>query len=82
MPGATVYEIDAPMVLAFKDSVLAGQGAVPRCDRRTVAADLPIVLPNPRNQITTRALPQYLDYRARLLAQLFADEGLVATEPA
>jgi methyltransferase (TIGR00027 family) len=40
MPGATVYEIDAPMVLAFKDSVLAGQGAVPRCDRRTVTADL------------------------------------------
>jgi NitT/TauT family transport system ATP-binding protein len=48
----------------------------------TVAADLPIVLPHPRNQITTRALPQYLDYRGRLLAQLFADEGLVATEPA
>ena len=47
-----------------------------------VAADLPIVLPHPRNQITTRALPQYLDYRGRLLAQLFADEGLVATEPA
>ena len=40
MPGATVYEIDAPMVLAFKDSVLAGQGAVPHCDRRTVTADL------------------------------------------
>jgi methyltransferase (TIGR00027 family) len=40
MPGATVYEIDAPMVLAYKDSVLAGQSAVPRCDRRTVAADL------------------------------------------
>ena len=40
MPGATVYEIDAPMVLAFKDSVLAGQGAGPRCDRRAVAADL------------------------------------------
>ena len=40
MPGTTVYEIDAPMVLAFKDSVLAGQGARPRCDRRTVAADL------------------------------------------
>jgi len=39
-PGATVYEIDAPMVLAFKDSVLAGQGATARCDRRTVAADL------------------------------------------
>ena len=47
-----------------------------------VAADLPIELPHPRNQITTRELPQYLDYRGRLLAQLFADEGLVATEPA
>jgi hypothetical protein len=30
----------------------------------------------------TRALPQYLEYRGRLLAQLFADEGLVATEAA
>jgi methyltransferase (TIGR00027 family) len=40
LPGATVYEIDAPMVLAFKDSVLAGQGAAARCDRRTVTADL------------------------------------------
>ncbi len=40
LPGATVYEVDAPMVLAFKDSVLAGQGAVARCDRRTVVADL------------------------------------------
>jgi NitT/TauT family transport system ATP-binding protein len=48
----------------------------------TVAVDLPIELPHPRNQITTRELPHYLDYRARLLAQLFADEGLVATEPA
>ena len=40
MPDTTVYEIDAPMVLAFKDSVLAGQGAVSRCERRTVTADL------------------------------------------
>jgi methyltransferase (TIGR00027 family) len=40
MPGATVYEIDAPTVLAFKESVLAGQGAAPLCDRRTVTADL------------------------------------------
>ena len=40
MPGATVYEVDAPMVLAFKDSVLAGQGAQARCDRRAVTADL------------------------------------------
>ena len=40
MPGATVYEIDAPMILAFKDSVLTAQGAGPRCVRRTVTADL------------------------------------------
>jgi len=47
-----------------------------------VAMDLPIDLPQPRDQIATRALPQYLDYRRRLLAQLFADEGLTATEAA
>jgi NitT/TauT family transport system ATP-binding protein len=46
----------------------------------SVAVDLAVELPHPRDQIATRALPQYLDYRARLLAQLFADEGLVATE--
>jgi methyltransferase (TIGR00027 family) len=39
-PGATVYEIDALKVLAFKNSVLARQGARARCDRRTVTADL------------------------------------------
>jgi NitT/TauT family transport system ATP-binding protein len=48
----------------------------------SVAVDLAVELPHPRDQIATRALPQYLDYRARLLAQLFADEGLVATEAA
>lgn len=45
----------------------------------TVAIDLPIDLPSPRDQIKTRALPRYLDYRAQLLAQLFADEGLATT---
>jgi NitT/TauT family transport system ATP-binding protein len=48
----------------------------------SVAVDLAVELPHPRDQIATRALPQYLDYRARLLAQLFADEGLAATEAA
>ena len=48
----------------------------------TIAIDVPIELPAPRDQIATRALPAYLDYRARLLAQLFADEGLKATEAA
>jgi methyltransferase (TIGR00027 family) len=38
--GTTVYEIDVPMVLEFKDAVLAAHGAVPGCARRTVAADL------------------------------------------
>ena len=44
-----------------------------------VAADLPIDLPHPRDQIATRELPRYLQYRHELLAQLFAEEGLVAT---
>jgi NitT/TauT family transport system ATP-binding protein len=47
-----------------------------------VAIDIPVELPSPRNQIATRALPAYLDYRARLLAQLFADEGLKSAEAA
>ena len=46
----------------------------------TIAIDLPIHLPTPRDHITTRALPAYLDYRARLLAHLFSDEGLKRSE--
>jgi methyltransferase (TIGR00027 family) len=38
--GTTVYELDAPRVLDFKDQVLDRQGAGPRCERRTVACDL------------------------------------------
>jgi len=48
----------------------------------TIALDLTIDLPSPRDQIATRALPSYLDYRARILAQLFADEGLAARQAA
>jgi NitT/TauT family transport system ATP-binding protein len=48
----------------------------------TIAMDIPIELPDPRDQIATRALPAYLEYRARLLAQLFADEGLKSVEAA
>jgi methyltransferase (TIGR00027 family) len=36
----TVFEIDQPQVLAFKDEVLAREGAQPRCARRAVAIDL------------------------------------------
>jgi NitT/TauT family transport system ATP-binding protein len=48
----------------------------------TIAIDTPIVLPAARDQIATRESPAYLDYRARLLAQLFADEGLSSREAA
>lgn len=38
--GMTVFEVDAPLVLAFKDHVLGADGAAATCDRRTVASDL------------------------------------------
>jgi methyltransferase (TIGR00027 family) len=38
--GTTLYEVDAPLVLDFKDLVLASSAARPRCARRAVAADL------------------------------------------
>jgi NitT/TauT family transport system ATP-binding protein len=40
----------------------------------TVAIDVAIDLAHPRDQITTRALPRYLEYRERLLQQLFSEE--------
>jgi len=39
-PHTTVYELDMPRVLDFKNQVLARQQARPRCERRTVACDL------------------------------------------
>jgi NitT/TauT family transport system ATP-binding protein len=48
----------------------------------TIKIDMSVDLPEPRDQIATRALPAYLDYRARLLAQLFADEDLRKVEAA
>jgi methyltransferase (TIGR00027 family) len=36
----TVFEIDQPRVLEFKDRVLAQQGARPNCERHVVAVDL------------------------------------------
>jgi methyltransferase (TIGR00027 family) len=38
--GTTVFEIDQPDVIAFKTTTLAGLGAQPRTDVRTVAIDL------------------------------------------
>jgi methyltransferase (TIGR00027 family) len=36
----TVFEVDQPEVIAFKTETLAGLGAAPTTDRRTVAIDL------------------------------------------
>ena len=36
----TVFEVDQPQVIAFKTETLAGLGAAPTADRRTVAIDL------------------------------------------
>jgi methyltransferase (TIGR00027 family) len=38
--GMTVYEVDAPLVLSFKEQVLRDGGARPRSARRLVATDL------------------------------------------
>ncbi|MET9144877.1 SAM-dependent methyltransferase [Streptomyces sp. NPDC058319] len=39
-PGTRLFEVDLAPVLAFKQRVLDERGAVPRCERATVAADL------------------------------------------
>ena len=39
-PAVRLFEIDLPEVLAFKEEVLGGQGAVQRCERTVVPADL------------------------------------------
>ena len=38
--GMTVFEVDQPEVIEFKTTTLAGLGAAPKADRRTVAIDL------------------------------------------
>lgn len=38
--GVTVFEIDQPQVIAFKDEVLNKEGAQPACPRVTIGADL------------------------------------------
>ncbi|MDT8913359.1 SAM-dependent methyltransferase [Amycolatopsis sp. PS_44_ISF1] len=40
LTGRDVYEVDQPRVLAFKQDVLDGLGARPRCHRHPVATDL------------------------------------------
>ncbi|MEE2854488.1 MAG: class I SAM-dependent methyltransferase [Actinomycetota bacterium] len=38
--GTVVYEIDQPQVIAFKTNTLAGLGATPTAERRTIGIDL------------------------------------------
>jgi methyltransferase (TIGR00027 family) len=38
--GVTLFEVDQPKVLEFKEAVLGSLGAAPRCARRAVPADL------------------------------------------
>ena len=38
--GVRLYELDLPEVLSFKDAVLSGQEAVPRCSRTALPVDL------------------------------------------
>ncbi len=39
-PGSVVYEVDQPKVVGFKTAAMAGLGATPTADRRTVSVDL------------------------------------------
>jgi NitT/TauT family transport system ATP-binding protein len=47
-----------------------------------VSMDLAVELPHPRDQISTRELPQYLSYRHRLLAHLLSDDDPARTAAA
>lgn len=38
--GLRLYELDQPDVLDFKETVIGGQGAQPRCQRRAIPVDL------------------------------------------
>ena len=69
------HDVDEGVYLSTRVVVLSRAPAA-------IALDVPIELPTPRDQIATRALPAYLDYRARLLGQLFADEGFKSMEVA
>lgn len=72
--GVRLFELDLPEVLAFKRRILDEQAATPRCDHRTVAADLradwaiPLTRAGLRRDEPTAWLPE------GLLNYLSADE--------
>jgi NitT/TauT family transport system ATP-binding protein len=63
------HDVDEGIYMSTRAVVLSRPPA-------TIAIDIPIDLPTPRNQIKTRAEPKYLEYRAKLLGQLFGEVGL------
>jgi NitT/TauT family transport system ATP-binding protein len=68
------HDIDEAVYLGQRVIVLSGAPA-------TVAEDLPIDLPDPRDQLTTRADPRFTALRAHLYAQIQrAKRGAVPEE--
>jgi NitT/TauT family transport system ATP-binding protein len=63
------HDIDEAVYMSTRVIALSKAPAV-------VQMDVAVELPLPREPITTREAPRYLEYRHRLLTQLFADEGL------
>jgi methyltransferase (TIGR00027 family) len=75
--GVSLYEIDLPAVLAFKDEVLTGIGAGPRCHRVTVAADLREDWPSPLVAAGFRPEARTVWLLEGLLIYLTADEATI-----
>jgi NitT/TauT family transport system ATP-binding protein len=66
------HDIDEAVYMSTRVIALSKAPAV-------VQMDVAVELPLPRDPIATRESPRYLEYRHRLLTQLFADEGLAGT---
>lgn len=91
--GTIVFEVDQPQVIDFKTTTLAGLGAAPTTDRRTVAVDLrddwPTALQKAgfdnaqRTAWIAEGLLGYLSAEAqdRLLDQITAQSVLAASSP-
>ncbi|OGA18928.1 MAG: ABC transporter [Betaproteobacteria bacterium RIFCSPLOWO2_02_FULL_63_19] len=69
------HDTEEAIYLSTRVVVLSASPAV-------VSIDLPIDLPHPRDQITTREQPRYLEYRHRVLGKLFTAEGLATGDAA
>jgi ABC-type nitrate/sulfonate/bicarbonate transport system ATPase subunit len=59
------HDIEEAVYLADRVLVMEEGG-------RGIAASVPVKLPRPRNQVDTRELPLYLEYRRELLSRVLA----------